>query len=338
MKVITALLVCLLVFSVQSKRTFLDFKAIIEHVNSLKTTWTAGHNEKFDGMDLETIKGMMGALEEPEHMKLPVKDIEPLEDIPESFESKEKWPSCPSISHIWDQSTCGSCWAFGAANAFTDRLCIARVEKGLNPEESPMISPEDLLTCCGFSCGNGCNGGYPSGAWNHIHNKGLSTGFEHGDTKYCKAYSFAKCDHHVDGPYGKCGSSKPTPKCVTSCPSNSSRTYSSDKHQAKSAYSVPSNVAKIQTEIMTHGPIEVAFTVYNDFLAYKSGVYHHTSGGALGGHAVRMVGWGVENGTPYWTVANSWNEGWGNNGYFRIRRGNNECGIEGQGVAGAANA
>ena len=93
-------------------------------------------------------------------------------------------------------------------------------------------------------------------------------------------------------------------------------------------------MAKIQTEIMTNGPIEVAFTVYEDFLSYKSGVYRHTSGRALGGHAVKMVGWGVENGSPYWIIVNSWNEGWGDKGSFKIRRGNNECGIESQGVAG----
>ena len=85
---------------------------------------------------------------------------------------------------------------------------------------------------------------------------------------------------------------------------------------------------------MTNGPIEVAFTVYEDFLSYKSGVYKHTSGRALGGHAVKMVGWGVDNGQKYWRIANSWNEGWGNNGFFNIARGHNECGIEGQGVAG----
>ena len=85
---------------------------------------------------------------------------------------------------------------------------------------------------------------------------------------------------------------------------------------------------------MNHGPIEVAFTVYQDFLTYKTGVYHHTSGSALGGHAVKMVGWGVENGEPYWLIANSWNEDWGDKGFFKIRRGHNECGIESQGVAG----
>lgn len=79
---------------------------------------------------------------------------------------------------------------------------------------------------------------------------------------------------------------------------------------------------------MTNGPIEVAFTVYEDFVTYKSGVYTHHSGKKLGGHAVKMVGWGVENGTPYWLLVNSWNETWGDQGTFKIRRGVNECGIE----------
>jgi cathepsin B len=49
-----------------------------------------------------------------------------------------------------------------------------------------------------------------------------------------------------------------------------------------------------------------------------------------------MVGWGVESGTPYWLIANSWNEGWGDKGFVKIRRGSNECGIEGGIHAGLA--
>ena len=43
-------------------------------------------------------------------------------------------------------------------------------------------------------------------------------------------------------------------------------------------------------------------------------MYQHVSGGILGAHAVKMLGWGVEDGTPYWLVANSWNTDWGDQG------------------------
>ena len=45
---------------------------------------------------------------------------------------------------------------------------------------------------------------------------------------------------------------------------------------------------------MKDGPVEAAFTVYSDFENYKSGVYKSTSSKQLGGHAIRIVGWGVD--------------------------------------------
>lgn len=52
----------------------------------------------------------------------------------------------------------------------------------------------------------------------------------------------------------------------------------------------------------------------------------------LGGHAVKIVGWGVENGVNYWLVNNSWNNTWGDHGRFKIKQG--DCGIDSQVVAG----
>lgn len=51
-----------------------------------------------------------------------------------------------------------------------------------------------------------------------------------------------------------------------------------------------------------------------------------------------MLGWGVEDDTPYWLCANSWNTDWGDNGFFKILRGSDHCGIESEITAGLAKA
>jgi len=65
---------------------------------------------------------------------------------------------------------------------------------------------------------------------------------------------------------------------------------------------------------------------------YDSGIYKHVSGRMEGGHAVKIVGWGVEAGTKYWICANSWNTTWGEKGFFRIAF--DECGINDATYAG----
>merc|ERR1719468_1099388 len=81
------------------------------------------------------------------------------------------------------------------------------------------------------------------------------------------------------------------------------------------------------------GPIQVAFNVFKSFMSYKTGVYHKHFWEALplGGHAVKLVGWGLQEAIPYWIVANSWGTTWGEEGFFRILRGTNQCGIETRG-------
>ena len=67
--------------------------------------------------------------------------------------------------------------------------------------------------------------------------------------------------------------------------------------------------------------MEGAFTVYEDFFNYKSGVYHHVSGGVAGGHAIKVLGYGTESGTDYWLCANSWGPSFGMSGFFKIMQG-----------------
>eukprot|EP00434_Breviolum_minutum_P023119 symbB.v1.2.020396.t1/scaffold1715.1/size104970/6 len=64
------------------------------------------------------------------------------------------------------------------------------------------------------------------------------------------------------------------------------------------AYAVakPRDMNSLQRELMQRGPVEVAFFVFSDFMNYRRGVYFRTPGayGPLGGHAVRLLGWGIE--------------------------------------------
>ena len=286
---------------------------VAKRVNSLKTTWIA--NEAIPTRDYSKLIGLLKG-----GKKLPVKNIVIRKDLPESFDAAENWPECPSLKEIRDQSVCGSCWAFGAVEAATDRLCIAT--KGANQDR---LSAEDLLTCCEF-CGHGCEGGFAASAWHWFRTTGVTTGGEYGTTNWCNAYAFPKCEHHSTGKYPPCGETQPTPKCVKECQEGYPKTYEEDKHEFDEIYGIPADIDAIKTELMTHGPVEVGFTVFEDFMTYKSGIYQHVTGEELGGHAVKLVGWGVEDGVEYWKIANSWNEDWGENGYFRIKMG--ECGIE----------
>ncbi|XP_023016606.2 cathepsin B isoform X2 [Leptinotarsa decemlineata] len=151
----------------------------------------------------------------------------------------------------------------------------------------------------------------------------------------CRAYSLAPCEHHTTGSIPACPKDVSlTPRCNKQCDKKSSLSYQSDKSYGQKPYYVSNQEKQIQLEILKNGPVEAAFHVYTDFYAYKRGVYQNYFGQYEGGHAVRILGWGVEKGTPYWLVANSWNEDWGDKGLFKIIRGRNECEIEDDIVAG----
>jgi len=345
-----ALLVALVVvFSTASKIFEEDYRrpavtqALVDEINAKQTTWRASIQPRFANATIADVKVMLGTVvpgEEGYFEPLVEKKAFLTEDsaIPESFDARTNWANCPSIARVRDQSNCGSCWAFGSTEALNDRYCIK------TGDAKALLSVEETNSCCsGAACSfsMGCNGGQPSGAWSWFTKTGVTTGGDwedNGKGTTCKPYSMQSCAHHVDPPAGMVACSTlptyKTPKCTSTCNEKTYETeYKNDKYYAKTSYSVKS-VSNIQKEIMELGTVSVAFTVYEDFESYTSGVYKHVSGKSLGGHAIKMVGWGVDNGTPYWTCVNSWNESWGEKGTFRILRGNNECGIEGSVVAG----
>jgi len=215
------------------------------------------------------------------------------------------------------------------------------------------LSAQELCFCASAS---GCTGGMLADAWQHIKYDGLVTGTQQLDTtrhnpypfaslKLCSRYSLPHCHHHGpqrDDPYPAEGAAgceaQSSPDCPGACDKDAQAPH--NNYQARYSFSGEVHAydqeEDIRKAIMEQGPVEAAMTVYSDFENYAGGIYHHVSGGNAGGHAVRIVGWGAENGTKYWKVANSWNPYWGESGYFRIRRGTGECGIEDSVVANAA--
>ncbi|CAI5450753.1 unnamed protein product [Caenorhabditis angaria] len=325
------LLLSFIAFSSQLAIPQLSGAALTEYVNSVQTAWRAATpKEGVEKIMPKLMKHKFVVENKEEDIVEMVKMAEA--DIPASFDARQQWPNCISIDNIRDQSDCGSCWAFAAAEASSDRFCIQS-----NGTVNTLLSAEDVLSCCS-ACGDGCDGGYPIEAWRYLVKTGFVTGGSYESQFGCKPYSLAPCSETVGNvTWPDCpADGYSTPACAHKCTStaNYAIPFKQDKHFGSTAYAVGKKVAQIQAEILAHGPVEAAFTVYEDFYQYTTGVYHHVSGSALGGHAVRILGWGTDNGTPYWLVANSWNVNWGENGYFRIRQGHNECGIEHAIVAG----
>lgn len=300
-----------------------SFEDIVQFVNSNNASWVAGLPTRV-ATPAGTIPYLGAFLPgDAEYRAPPVQSIRTRAAVPDSFDARTQWPSCGGIADIRDQSACGSCWAFGSVDSFQDRACIAT-------GKDVRYSPEDTAFCS--YAGNGCQGG--NTAWDWFKSTGVVTGGKYddigkGDT--CLPYSLAACAHHVPASdkYPACPEGDyPSPQCAQSCSETAyAGSYYTDKLKATSSYSVQ-GVSQIQSELMTNGPLYVAFSVYGDFETYRSGVYKHTTGDFLGGHAVEMIGWGSENGQDYWLIKNSWNEQWGDGGLFKIARGSDECGIE----------
>lgn len=202
------------------------------------------------------------------------------------FDSRDHFGKC--IHPVRNQQKCGSCWAFGASETLSDNLCVLS-----HGATDVVLSPQDLVSCDGDD--SGCNGGALPFVWMYIEKEGIVA-----DT--CMPYTAG------NGTSGQCRDS-----CVTDEPEKAF------KCPAGHAPSVWDTAAEMQRAIQTYGAVESAFMVYSDFMHYESGVYKHTGGKLLGGHAIKVVGWGHDDEDQlYWIVQNSWGPEWGMGGFFQI--------------------
>jgi cathepsin L len=79
------------------------------------------------------------------------------------------------------------------------------------------------------------------------------------------------------------------------------------------------------------GPISISVDA-STFHAYNGGIFNGCNQVNPDiNHAVVLVGYGSENGQGYWIVRNSWGASWGEAGYIRLYRGDDEqsnCGSD----------
>lgn len=210
------------------------------------------------------------------------------------------------VSPVRNQASCGSCYSFASMGMLEARIRILT-----NNSQAPILSPQQVVSCSKYS--QGCDGGFPYLIGKYIQDFGVVE-------ESCFPY-VAK-----DSPCG--------------IPKNCRRIYTAEYNYVGGFYGGCNEMA-MMLELIKNGPMAVALEVYPDFMHYQGGIYHHTgltdsfNPFELTNHAVLLVGYGrsQETGEKYWIVKNSWGADWGEGGYFRILRGNDECAIESIAVA-----
>ncbi|CAH1778477.1 unnamed protein product [Owenia fusiformis] len=222
-------------------------------------------------------------------------------------------PPSDAIPIRQSRGDCASSWAISTTDVTSDRLKMK-----MTSEIKVDFSPQQLISCIGDKQ-PGCTGGHLDSAWEYMRLQGVADD---------------ECYPYTSGLYSSkktCQVERSSARSKNGVCSKKNKIYKMDK-----PYRMPNNEKEIMEEILTNGPVQATFVVHEDFFMYKSGIYSHSVApddiGLSGYHSARIVGWGSEcssqEETKYWIVANSWGKQWGEQGYFRIQKGVNECEIE----------
>lgn len=215
--------------------------------------------------------------------------------IPDKFDAREKWPQC-QVGVVDQNRKCDGSYAIALSQAFAERECIAKGATTLTK-----YSAQELLSCDARN--EGCRGGYLNNALEYMVTTGLAR-------EECLKYTGLS-----------------TTKCMEMC--------DSPRREKLASFCVVFGEEDIKREIMTNGPVVAIMEIHTDFLNYKKGVYDHGEEVPKfsGYHAVKVIGWGVDNGeeeegpstgAKYWLVQNTWGEDWGIKGVAKIMVGDNE--------------
>lgn len=208
-------------------------------------------------------------------------------DLPSSVD----WRKKGAVTHVKNQGSCGSCWAFST---------VAAVE-GINQIVTGNLTAlsEQELIDCDTTYNSGCNGGLMDYAFEYI----MANGGLHNEDDYPYLMEDGTCNQKR----GK-----------------------SDVVTISGYHDVPEDEESL-LKALANQPVSVAIEASGrDFQFYSGGIFDGHCGTELD-HGVAAVGYGTSKGLDYVIVKNSWGPKWGDKGYIRMKRntGKSEglCGI-----------
>ena len=279
--------------------------------------------------------------------------------VPDNFDGRIVWKGL--LTPTKNQGKCGSCWAFASTSVLSDRFNIQSM--GMM---NVILSPTKLILC-NFQ-GKELNFDHPEEEIveiSKINTNSLNNSACYGNnlldacrylyqigttTEDCISYTKKlgiQSDYQTIGTFENVDQ---LPLCSTvsgilgdMC----SDFYNDDKigsedgtparfYKTYHYYSIAGiekdggNEINIRNNIYKWGPVLSAMKIYPDFYTFDTKEIYEWDGQGpyIGGHAIEIVGWGIENNKNFWIVKNSWGVEWGDKGFFRIARGNNMCEIE----------
>lgn len=201
-----------------------------------------------------------------------------------------------------NQMRCGNCWAFGTVNTLTDDLSLR------SRTRQPLLSAGFIASCAkqGVANMNGCCGAYLYAGPRFLIQTGDVT--------------------NVCFPYSGIFTKNTLPTCPRRC--NNRQPVDPSTYRTMSYRYLPSDQSIINA-LVGGSTVLVQMGVTNEFYGYSCGVFQQSPPWKyVGYHAIEIVDYGtLPSGTQFWVVKNSWGTGWGEFGYFRIRRGDLNIGL-----------
>ena len=308
-------------------RAWVENREIVRlHNADTSNTWVAGMNQYSDMTPDEfKVRVLMktGTASSPHDVTHNAREVPKLDNAPESFD----WRDIGGVTPVQDQGSVGTCWAFSTT---------ANIEGQYYQKTNTTmkLSEEFFVDCDGTADYDlkhaDCSifGGWPYLAYQFV----MQAGGIPTEETYPYCAGTGECYPCMNGPEDLCGlppyycdRAERDKLCKTFAPATTVTDWRA----------VSSDEEEIAADLIATGPLSVLLDAQG-LQYYKSGVWtgvnparaHGGCSKTLLDHAVLLTGYGVEtDGTPYWSIKNSWSADWGEDGYFRIVRGQGECGV-----------